>query len=819
MNKKIYWKIRNFFRNVIFFVKKILYKGIQKAFEEKKNSNHFKCIIKDIVIKALYISVLLFCFSRIDAFLLSQNDALILNDGWLISIVVGSMGIAGVILGLYYANISSIFSSSYSNAPKILADAYQRDVINNKCIYSTITYIIFCVFVLGEQLISINISYATGVAYIFLTLKLIITFSISGNRAYQLTSSFRLAENAIIDIRHNMNLAATGKFKNDNNFQNHYKRQVQTSIEILKEIQIYNSDVKKEFNSSIESFISNNVALLLYYQKVKHKIPFNSMWFVENSEYRQWHNASHSELNSAILSPTLLSEVKVKDLCWVEKEIFNINKKFIVKIGKEKDYNSLYRYLLTLAKFVDETPYGNSLDVWLKHLEDIKNIILEFESNDDSDPDFLAVSDAFCAVVYSLVTHLCLYISNNNFNEILEESVECVYGKIDCSKRSYVYLNNDIINNLRKKIKVEFENEGKFITPSWYIKQFVAKNIYEHLNNLCSYFIMVDNMLIDMTQKLNNQKKYCASALSATRLIEINQKVRVFDTIGKIEQSFDYLRKVGKDVSKKWFPTDLEAFSAKVKEIHFTFPKIAMKYSGQFVLSTDEKREKRPDLLGYSYNVLCEVLIESIANDDYNDFENNYKDFLFNMMFYRDYVVGDIQSSTNYNENWKLYLLTFPFNEFAVISSLAILWGEFNKDDRWKKLVMQETDAFFSKMNPDQKNAILQNFILSASSVNDIRMGIKPRSITVTRWEQTISRKIIASEKFECVYEGPFGYKRIKSDSKVIQAFCGHMIGDLDLNLNNSGEIYLVVCLNPLLEDDKKFKSRFKWEEKLNEEE
>ena len=132
---------------------------------------------------------------------------------------------------------------------------------------------------------------------------------------------------------------------------------------------------------------------------------------------------------------------------------------------------------------------------------------------------------------------------------------------------------------------------------------------------------------------------------------------------------------------------------------------------------------------------------------------------------------------------------------------------------------MQETNEFFSKMNPDQKNAILQNFILSASSVNDIRMGLTPRSITVTRWEQTISRKIIASEKFECIYEGLFGYKRIKTNSKIIQAFCRHMMGDLDLDLNNSGEIYLVVCINPLLEDDKKFKSRFGWEEKLNEEE
>ena len=122
---------------------------------------------------------------------------------------------------------------------------------------------------------------------------------------------------------------------------------------------------------------------------------------------------------------------------------------------------------------------------------------------------------------------------------------------------------------------------------------------------------------MDMTKKLNEQKKYCASALYATRLIEINQKVRAFDTIGTLEQSFALLREAGKDTLEKCLFTDLETFSAKSKEIHFTFPKIAMKYSGQFVLSSNGRREKRPDLLGYSYNVLCDVLIESIANDNY----------------------------------------------------------------------------------------------------------------------------------------------------------------------------------------------------------
>ena len=125
MNKKIYWKIRNFFKNAIFFVKKIFFKANRRAFEEKKHSNHFKYIIKEIVIKTIYIIVLLFCLSKLDAYLLSKNDTLILKDEWLINIVVGSMGIAGVILGLYYANISSISSSSYSGTIRCIYTSFR----------------------------------------------------------------------------------------------------------------------------------------------------------------------------------------------------------------------------------------------------------------------------------------------------------------------------------------------------------------------------------------------------------------------------------------------------------------------------------------------------------------------------------------------------------------------------------------------------------------------------------------------------------------------------------------------------------------------
>ena len=104
------------------------------------------------------------------------------------------MGIAGVILGLYCANISSIFSAKYSNVPSDLATLYQRDVITNSCINQIIRYIVVCSIFLFECVFKQPLGMASIIVLLFLTVQMVITFSVTGNRSYMLSDTFSVGD-------------------------------------------------------------------------------------------------------------------------------------------------------------------------------------------------------------------------------------------------------------------------------------------------------------------------------------------------------------------------------------------------------------------------------------------------------------------------------------------------------------------------------------------------------------------------------------------------------------------------------------------------
>lgn len=82
-----------------------------------------------------------------------------LSESILVDIVIGGIGVAGVILGLYCSNMTSVYSSKYTNAPVTISSAFQRDVVTNRCIKQITGYIIFCVIILFGRLIGISFSY------------------------------------------------------------------------------------------------------------------------------------------------------------------------------------------------------------------------------------------------------------------------------------------------------------------------------------------------------------------------------------------------------------------------------------------------------------------------------------------------------------------------------------------------------------------------------------------------------------------------------------------------------------------------------------
>lgn len=93
-------------------------------------------------------------------------------------------------------------------------------------------------------------------------------------------------------------------------------------------------------------------------------------------------------------------------------------------------------------------------------------------------------------------------------------------------------------------------------------------------------------------------------------------------------------------------------------------------------------------------------------------------------------------------------------------------------------------------------------------------LGIGARNILETRWNQLVENAIRESAKIETEHV-MFG-QRIKTDSNLLKVFCSNF-WEIGFSTDPS-EVFWVVCVNPLLSEEKKFHTRFSWEDKLDEE-
>lgn len=100
-----------------------------------------------------------------------------------------------------------------------------------------------------------------------------------------------------------------------------------------------------------------------------------------------------------------------------------------------------------------------------------------------------------------------------------------------------------------------------------------------------------------------------------------------------------------------------------------------------------------------------------------------------------------------------------------------------------------------------------------ASRRNKFLFGIGARDILETKWNQFVANAIRESATIETEYV--MFRQEIKTDSKIIKAFCSNFL-DMGFTTDPS-EVFWVICINPLLPKEKRFHTRFSWEDDLNE--
>jgi len=823
MRSKLFWKIRAIQLKCQFLLRKIIYQFNRKIEDRKHRAPFtfliFKVIVTQTIKNLLLTGVLLWG----DSILISLFEEKVAESSFLnldleiaTNVLLGGMGVAGVILGLYCSNITSTYSTKYANAPTNLAIIFQRDIITNKSVQQIVGYIILCLILLGAYLFHFSISYISLVVILIMTIRIVTIFSIAGNRTNTLSNTYQISENIYPEILTALkHVSGKGFYASDKNFQAHFQKICSNRLNDLKDISLFNKDNPSNQNAATFLFMSKNIALLNYYWQVKTVIRYNSLWYRDKVQYEPWHFASDHSIDLALKTGTFPQPKTVRDYWWLESEIEQINEICFEKLCRDRDFETILKYIDLLSSLSSHAIDSGDILSWIYIVAKLQthftSLYFNSTSTEEDNQIIASICAVFVAIYISIIIGINDYLSKLDLQIILNDIVKMSSPK-DADITLNRLFNNQITEDILHRISVEIKLEGKKLTPDWYLKQALSKYIVSFFNDLLENIVIICDNVIKFGTTFLEKKQYFQAAVIFSQFLQFMSKSKL--TIATIDQNFNILQEQYVEPTIVWEDSKLDLAKQKIEAMQKQLPQLLVKCGGAFALTHWSKREDYPDLLGFCYNHICEALISSIEQNDFETFKGAYSGFLATMLLYQEYVRTDvIKIKEPHRQRAVFHVVSAPIIEYAMISGFAILWGEFNNSPQWKALVEAELQSFIEEETAH--TLTLKRITELAATRKHHMLGIGNRDILQTGWKQRIEWAIRNSDL--CKYEyKDFGYKVLKTDSKLLKIFCGPSFSDFGFT-HDVEDIYFICCVNPHIPPESKYTGDFQWEADLDE--
>lgn len=813
MNSKTYWKLRKRMLSILFKFKTIIYRSIS-IISIPKDYAPFSLVIAKKAILGLIKGIIIALFLLFLDGILLEAECLAKIDGSIFTaVVIGCLSIAGVILGLYCANISSIYSSKYANAPAAVSNAFQCDRLTQRCISVIIDYIIFGFIVIVEILIGCSLSLGTVFTIILWSIVVIISYSVAGNRAYQLADVYSVADDSYRllyrIISNNLNKKI---YSNDASFQNHFQKICENQFKLLNEIQRFGESLAENNIATMIQFMCKNLALVEAYWEIKRYIPRDSYWFRNTQKYQKWHLTDSIETSTALRTGTILPSKAEHDYWWFENEIFSINRKCILYLCKTSNYSSLYTYLSCFDTICEIAINSKEVNYFVNQINYLRELVeklaTDIEKQDDEENKiFAGIVEQISLLYLGIVLESKKYCENLDIKKFISNAISII-DKGKPLDKCELFRGKEQLD-FYNKIITEIQVEKKRLTPDWLIAQNVAKEAHVYINSLIDAIREGIDNSFRLGQYLYEKKMLFESCIISLRFYEYESKLsRLLEVIELKEKEFSEYHI---DQALVWDELKIEILKQTIKKWKNTIPSLLLKCSSEFSIKTWEKRDEYPDFLGESYNHICDDAINAITQNNISQFQVDFENLSRLMLLYQEYIRTDfIKKKDVYKIEFVYYAFTSPIAEWAQIGGLAILWGEFNSNKDWKEIVNTVTAKIFT--DDSEGTELAETFIKYIQDRDKSWIGFGYRGFLETEWKQRVAQAIKNSEIYQTEYD-LFGMK-LKTESKLLNAFCQNF--ESMGFITDPSEVYWVLCINPMLPEEKKFRTRYSWEDKLN---
>ena len=814
MKSAIYWSIRNRILNLIFYIKKVSLK-INSKWQLSKEYKSFRSILfARFISGAIKGFILALLLGIIDRIFLKFSLTTIIESNLLGDVILGELGVAGVILGLYCSNISSVYSTRYANAPEKIAIAFQYDRLTVKSLDVISSFIIYGTIILVELLLDCKVSWATVSVLIIWSILVVIYFGITGNRIYQLSDVFRLSDDAHLYLERVISKNLKHKiYVSDNNYQAYFRKITSNRIELLKIIQKYGCNPDIADNSSVFNFMCKNLGLINQYWSTKQDLPKDSLWFRKKSKYQQWHLADSIEVLVALDTGTPLRTKEEADFHWFENELMAINKTCVNYLIIEKDFETLYSYLVVLDKICQSAIKYKEASYYLEHIDWINNIIqnsIEIQNNEQN-ISFIAVIEYISVLYLNIILESRDYFKTLDIDKISKSVIDGIDTGKSYNSIKTIRGRRDI--DIFKKILLEVNVEKQRITPVWLIKQYVAKEEFDYVNLIydvvkegIEHIYFLSNIFIE-------KKMYYEACILISKFYKYESELTIFLEFAK--QLELKLFSCHIDSEDSWEESGLDGLKEKFRKIKQDIPEMYKKCSSTFTVKNWDREGEFPDFLGECFHHISRDTIEAIVNSDKKQFKKNFEIITQIMPLYQEHIRLYFNKNKNlYSEEYNYYMITCPIVEWAQLGGLGIIWGEFFKDKEWSEIVKESSEIIFQNNNEENSKEFAIQYTKHVKLRNQLRLMcfMNSRDLIEDKWNDYVVNAIKNTANIE-TENTMFGTK-IKTDSKLIKVFCPSILDDGFRT--NPSELFWVICVNPLVPEEKRFNSSFSWEKKLN---
>lgn len=744
--ERLYWKGRKIKNAVLFKIKAFFHKR-RDELESKKDDLLFeKSVVKEFIkafIKNICIIALILFLEQIlvsekcdgifpyglQKWIIKTNALVVEDRSLLIDVLSAIVGVAGVFLGLYCANIMSMYAEKYANAPQSISRLFENDIVSNKCIKAITNYLIFSVVVLFLQIIQIDIGIIMLIVLGVKALKIIVSFAFMSRRTYQFSDMYYVTNAVYKEIYRNLLHLNKGKmFTHDKNFQNHYKKQVKKCVGILAEINNYNLEKEEKISASVESFMKHNVALIYTYWQEKSKISYESYWYDDKVVYKKWYSASDTEIEMALKTGTLLGYNTEKNCLWLEEDIEQINDNGLQYLINQKSFAGLIRWLGTLENLSECAVESGNIVYYVDYLYKIQKKLQNTIGKEK-----FSLEEEMALAEHIVVSYLGVLVGVRKYIEKWsEESCFCDVKLFERKswKNPNRFYNYFDVNKIYDGVKAEIRLEKHRITPEWYINQVVAKHYYDELLQI--YIKVNDSVnkyIPELAKGLLNQNRDAGAMVVFAKYSEVKSKVNMLDVL--IADKLDWLLGYHKEQSIVWKDKPEIDVEKKFDSIYKAMSSEWCKCTSNFVLNHWDIYEKYPDILGACATYLCDILIEAIIDNEIDTFASNYKNLLEILLLYQEYSRKElIGIKETFRQSAVVAVYSNPIIEYCMISGYAYLWGEISCDERWKELILEDAKRILVK------DDMAKRFCEILSSVRYRMPAIYNRDVLHTGWKQ-----------------------------------------------------------------------------------